>query len=269
MDRVIGYLQSFLERKVPIVPYARLSGEDGMRLSRAAFAVMIKFSEYFEDFSNLIDEVDISWSDLEADEERELKIKEVIKAALHYEQIIKRWESASKMRQWISEKKKNLIEKVKKEVEVEYSKKKEEDKKKREEVEAKLKEEADKKKAEEEKAGVSSEVPIAAVVEEEKKAEPEIVQIDTTTKAAINEDEKKEEGEKAAEEDGQGFTEADKQAIDDLADVKYNAELQKIYEKIVEKAEFLVKLQVPGVYLVKDPSKKKEGPLLMIKDHHS
>lgn len=85
VDRVIGYLQSFLERKIPIVAYARLSGEDGMRLSRAAFAGMIKFSEYFEDFNNLIDEVDISWSDLEADEDRELKIKEIIKAAPHYE----------------------------------------------------------------------------------------------------------------------------------------------------------------------------------------
>ena len=42
--------------------------------------------------------------------------------------------------------------------------------------------------------------------------------------------------------------------------------MQKIYEKIIEKAEFLVKLQVPAVYLVKDPTKKKEGPLLLIKD---
>ena len=33
------------------------------------------------------------------------------------------------MRQWISEKKKNLIEKIKKDVEVEYKKKKEEEKK--------------------------------------------------------------------------------------------------------------------------------------------
>jgi hypothetical protein len=50
-----------------MVAYARLSGEDGMRLSRAAFAGMIKFSEFFDDFSNLVDEVDIAWSDLEAD----------------------------------------------------------------------------------------------------------------------------------------------------------------------------------------------------------
>jgi len=35
---------------MPFVPYARLSGADGMRLSRAAFGVMIKFSEFYDDF---------------------------------------------------------------------------------------------------------------------------------------------------------------------------------------------------------------------------
>jgi len=68
-----------------MVAYARLSGEDGMRLSRAAFSVMLKFSEFFDDFNNLIDEVDINWTDLEGDEEREIKIKEMIKSAPHYE----------------------------------------------------------------------------------------------------------------------------------------------------------------------------------------
>jgi hypothetical protein len=50
VDHVIQYLQQILEKKVPFVPYARLGGEDGMRISRAAFSVMIKFSEFFEDF---------------------------------------------------------------------------------------------------------------------------------------------------------------------------------------------------------------------------
>lgn len=50
VDAIIASLQKSLERKVPFVPYARLAGTDGMRLSRAAFALMMKFSEYFEDF---------------------------------------------------------------------------------------------------------------------------------------------------------------------------------------------------------------------------
>lgn len=81
-----------------MVAYARLSGEDGMRLSRATFAVMIKFSEFFDEFSMLVDEIEMLWLDLENDSERDIKIKEAIKAAPHYENIAKRWESASKMR---------------------------------------------------------------------------------------------------------------------------------------------------------------------------
>lgn len=135
VDRVITYLQQFLERKVPMVTHARISGIDGMRLSRAAFAVMIKFSEFFDEFVSLVDEIEIHWDELEGDSEREIKVKEIIKQAPHYEQIAKRWESASKMRIWISEKKKNLMEKITKEVEAEYTKKKEEEKKKKEEQE--------------------------------------------------------------------------------------------------------------------------------------
>jgi len=98
-----------------MVPYARLGGEDGMRLTRAAFAVMIKFSnDGLDKFSELVDEVEMAWSDLEKDDEREFKIKDLIKTHKNYEQIQKRWESASKMRQWVNEKKKNLIEKIKK-----------------------------------------------------------------------------------------------------------------------------------------------------------
>ena len=156
VDRILGMLQSFLERKIPMVPYARLSGEDGLRLSRATFAVMIKFSEFFDEFVHIVNDIEMNWVDLEGDEDREVKIKELLKSAPHYEQISKRWESASKMRQWISEKKKNLIEKIKKDVEVEYKKKKEEEKKQKEEDEQKEKErkekedEEKKKKAEDE-----------------------------------------------------------------------------------------------------------------------
>ena len=44
-----------------MVPYAKLGGADGMRLSRAAFAVMIKFSEFFDDFQVIVDEVDMMY----------------------------------------------------------------------------------------------------------------------------------------------------------------------------------------------------------------
>lgn len=43
VDRLMGYLQFMLERKIP---QARVNGAAGMRLSRAAFGVMIKFSDF-------------------------------------------------------------------------------------------------------------------------------------------------------------------------------------------------------------------------------
>ena len=155
----------------------------------------------------------------------------------NYDMILKRWESASKMRMWVNEKKKNLSEKVKKDVEAEYKKKKEESPKQ-----------------EEAKAEALKEVKVEGA--EEKKAEDpvkeeEIVLIDTTEPGKV---------------DGMGFTEADKAAIEELTEKRFNDELQAIYGKIVEKAEFLVKLQVPGSYLFQDPSKKKEGHILIIKE---
>jgi hypothetical protein len=130
VDRLIGYLQQMLERKIPMVPYARLAGVDGMRLSRAALGVMIKFSDYLVDTVLLCkDEIDLMWMDLESAEpaERDAKIKESLKSLPHFDALIKRWESASKMRVWINEKKTNLSERLKKTVEAEYKKKKEEE----------------------------------------------------------------------------------------------------------------------------------------------
>lgn len=69
--------------------------------------------------------------------------------------------------------------------------------------------------------------------------------------------------------DSQGLTEEDKAAIESIMDERLIAELQSIYSKIIEKAEFLIKLQVPMAYLVKDPSIKKQGTLLLLKDPSS
>lgn len=126
VDRVIGCLQYLLERKVPMVTYARINGADGMQLSRAAFGAMIKFSEYFQAFVDLVDDAETEWEMLKDDAERDIKLREHLKAAPQFEGIQKRWESATKMRQWITEKKKNLIERIRKDVEAEFKKKKEE-----------------------------------------------------------------------------------------------------------------------------------------------
>ena len=57
VDYVIGLLQAALEQRRPPVTYARLGGMNGLKLSRAAFAVMLKFSDVLDDFVALKDEV--------------------------------------------------------------------------------------------------------------------------------------------------------------------------------------------------------------------
>jgi len=200
IDRLIGYLQQMLERKMPMVPYARLAGVDGMRLSRAALAVMIKFSDYLTDTVMLCkDEIDLLWLDLESSpaQERDTKIKEALKTLPHFDALLKRWESASKMRVWINEKKTNLSERLKKTVEAEYKKKKEEDKEKKVE-------ETDEKK------------------EEEPVKVEEIEMIDTSSTPA-----EKKEGTALNEEksDSQGLTEDDKVAIEKIMDERLVADL--------------------------------------------
>jgi len=91
-----------------MVPYARVGGEQGMQLSRAAFAVVVKFSDLTLDLVTILDEVELMW------EEKEGNLKEILehlKTELPAtEKLAKRWESASKMRSWLSQKKQALIE---------------------------------------------------------------------------------------------------------------------------------------------------------------
>lgn len=56
-DLAIMHLQRILETRIPMVPFARLGGADGLRMSRAAFAVMVKFSDLLDDFRSLVDQV--------------------------------------------------------------------------------------------------------------------------------------------------------------------------------------------------------------------
>ena len=42
-----------------MIAHARLGGEDGMKMSRVVFAVMIKFSHLYESLEEAINEVDI------------------------------------------------------------------------------------------------------------------------------------------------------------------------------------------------------------------
>lgn len=121
VDILINALQHHLQTKKPFVPHAKIGQADGMRLSRAAFAVMVKFSDLTQELMSSIDEIEMNWDE---QEKQVPKILEHLKAINAVDLLLKRWESASKMRLYLQEKKKDVSEQISIQVENEVKKKK-------------------------------------------------------------------------------------------------------------------------------------------------
>jgi hypothetical protein len=94
--------------------WARLNGADGLRLTRSAFGCLIKFSDQLDIFSQLVDEVDMHSTSADSQPvdgpDSSNQLYESVKSFPGFDGIIKRWESASKMRMWINDHKKELRE---------------------------------------------------------------------------------------------------------------------------------------------------------------
>lgn len=114
---------------------------------------MIKFSDLLGDFEGLVDDVALT--------EEKLRVQ-MIKDTSAYSTIVRRWESAARMRQWINETKLDLSLKFEKKVGEELKKKKELDKA-----------EADKQAAEEEAKKAEAEEPANAEQAEDGPAKAE------------------------------------------------------------------------------------------------
>ena len=90
VDFTIGLLQKLVMRTVA---YSRIGGQDGLRMTRAAFAVMIKFSDLESMWNCCVESVMLN----EDDEGEALdEIRD------NYKTIVDRFKSATRMRQWIS-----------------------------------------------------------------------------------------------------------------------------------------------------------------------
>ena len=70
-------LQQGLVTKQPMVPTARIGGEWGSKLTRAAFSTMIKFSDSFDSFLRLTESVDKSSKSIGDEEKGAQKIKSI------------------------------------------------------------------------------------------------------------------------------------------------------------------------------------------------
>jgi len=106
-------LQEALVKKVPMCVYARLGGNEGMNLSRAAFAVILKFSESVASF-NAVKDLVIGCSGQAA---RDIVAKLKAEQAAEFEAVLKRWETASQIRKWTQQVKLETSEAAQKEAE--------------------------------------------------------------------------------------------------------------------------------------------------------
>ena len=245
------------QRKGPLL---RVGGNDGMRLTRAAFSVIIKFSEQISIFRGLWDEVEMVGMGLDQQLSNAAKLNELAKElkegakASDFEILCKQWEQASQMRKWTQEMKKDLSESLKKEctdqmiAEINEKMKKEKEEKKEKEgtAETETKDGEKPAKAEEEKKGEqpTEDKNPAKAEGDAKKTEEE--------KKKEGEEEKKKEGEEDEDEDGDAFT--GPLTPEQLAEVEDRA-FKKMEEKMaaaitdsIKKAHFLLKMMIPEAY---------------------
>ena len=132
IDSFMEILQWNLLKKNPGV---KAGGKEGMEVSRCAFASILSLNRHEEacSYANLqtiIDQIEISlesWDESMNENQKNKQIMEDLKELGDMTPIIERWESASKMRMWLQEKRKDISNYIKKKVEAEFQKKREEE----------------------------------------------------------------------------------------------------------------------------------------------
>ena len=122
MDQLIDLLQWNLLKKNPVM---KVGGEDGMILSRSAFAVNLSLSQYEESCSYtnlmmLLDQLEMSLASIDSNlsvNQANKHLTDELKSVSNIQPLFEKWESSSKMRIWLQEKKKDISNKVAKEAE--------------------------------------------------------------------------------------------------------------------------------------------------------
>lgn len=123
VDTLIDFLQWHILRRNPVM---KVGGADGMILSRCAFASNLSLNRYHHEFSydNLlslletIQVADLSGNDNNNANEKYKKLVEELKDLKCLKAFQDRWEKASKIRVWLQEKKKDISNNIRNEVNV-------------------------------------------------------------------------------------------------------------------------------------------------------
>ena len=107
--------------------FAMLGGEQGVKLTRAAFSVMLKFSDSVESFVKLVGVIEKTTNEIDDALNSEQTVKSIAielkeEPNQNYLDLLKLWEQASLMRKWTQKVKLNLSERVKADVERKFRK---------------------------------------------------------------------------------------------------------------------------------------------------
>ena len=105
---------------MPPCPYARVAGENGQRLVRAAFAATLKLSDKVENFRSLQEEVTEVTAELSDEHTGTQKLRKILdhlhqKGSTELQPMMERWEQASELRRWLNDKKSSMSEDIIKE----------------------------------------------------------------------------------------------------------------------------------------------------------
>ena len=98
-------------RGKPNFTYSRIGGQNGSKLTRAAFALMIKFAGLTNDLEGILSELEYASIALPVEEgtERDTAILETLQADPRFEALLNYWIIASKMRIWLNGKKQSSL----------------------------------------------------------------------------------------------------------------------------------------------------------------
>jgi colicin import membrane protein len=185
------------------VTHAKVSQEQGLKMSRTVFTVMVKYSQLVDKLEEATQEIEILDGSIDCNLEHKERLREFraeIKDDDNFKELLQQWVQASRVRLWITEKKTNLSAKIDSAQRATFVKNKKEKIKKEKEAKEKAKEAAEKKEEEEKEKKDTAEAEGADKPKEAQK--PAEVQIDTTSKpAAASEDKKDSEVKKDEKKD--------------------------------------------------------------------
>ena len=85
---------ALVSRRQPFAPYARLGGQDGMRLTSAAFAIILRFSNTVDKFEAFLEAV-MDAKDEEGDDFKAIAVSPVLSICEEYQLCLKKWDQAS------------------------------------------------------------------------------------------------------------------------------------------------------------------------------